>query len=279
MSRPEEKAMAMLNKWTEMKKSHDKKQNSSNPNSGNDGSDRTGRRPYLSSLCASKYDAEFWRKQLLNEISSSISKIQNTSLPESTIRDINDTINKLLREKYHWNKRIRELGGTDYIKLEKSNMEISTQQGEGSLSLTGSSGYQYFGAAKELPGVKELFAKNASKVMKREYGDLRKLVDVEYYGFRDEEDGILVQAEAEEEAKLVKEINVKRLKLAGDDSKFEYSLTSDSKEEGSTEWGSIISTSGDILAGKPIDVIPSQELIKKELFELKKRELLDNLGV
>ena len=35
-------------------------------------------------------------------------------LGEFRIRDLNDHINKLLREKQHWQERIVELGGTNY---------------------------------------------------------------------------------------------------------------------------------------------------------------------
>lgn len=35
-------------------------------------------------------------------------------LGEFRIRDLNDEINKLLREKRHWEDRILELGGSDY---------------------------------------------------------------------------------------------------------------------------------------------------------------------
>ena len=35
-------------------------------------------------------------------------------LGEFRIRDLNDEINKLLREKRHWEDRILELGGPDY---------------------------------------------------------------------------------------------------------------------------------------------------------------------
>lgn len=35
-------------------------------------------------------------------------------LGEFRIRDLNDHINKLLREKGHWQDRIVELGGTNY---------------------------------------------------------------------------------------------------------------------------------------------------------------------
>ena len=33
------------------------------------------------------------------------------NLPENTIRDLNDEVNRLIRSKGHWEHRIRELGG------------------------------------------------------------------------------------------------------------------------------------------------------------------------
>lgn len=45
-------------------------------------------------------------------------------LGEFRIRDLNDEINKLLREKGHWEVRIKELGGPDY--------GVSEQQPRGS---------------------------------------------------------------------------------------------------------------------------------------------------
>ena len=38
----------------------------------------------------------------------------SAGLGEFRIRDLNDEINKLLREKRHWEDRIKELGGPDY---------------------------------------------------------------------------------------------------------------------------------------------------------------------
>ena len=35
-------------------------------------------------------------------------------LGEFRVRDLNDEINKLLREKRHWEERILDLGGPDY---------------------------------------------------------------------------------------------------------------------------------------------------------------------
>jgi len=72
------------------------------------------RRPYLATECDNVKDAERWRIQIIREISKKVSQIQNPGLGEFRIRDLNDEINKLLREKRHWEDRILELGGPDY---------------------------------------------------------------------------------------------------------------------------------------------------------------------
>lgn len=46
-------------------------------------------------------------------------------LGEFRIRDLNDEINKLLREKRHWEDRILELGGPDYNVLSMECFIIS----------------------------------------------------------------------------------------------------------------------------------------------------------
>ncbi len=66
-----------------------------------------------------------------------------------------------------------DLGGPDYNKIERHNQ--LAEQGKGqddSMGLQGSSGYRYFGIAKDLPGVKELFARNAVKVTKKKRGEV-----------------------------------------------------------------------------------------------------------
>uniref|UniRef100_A0A669NYJ0 Pre-mRNA-splicing factor ISY1 homolog n=1 Tax=Phasianus colchicus TaxID=9054 RepID=A0A669NYJ0_PHACC len=73
------------------------------------------RRPFLASECNELPKAEKWRRQIIGEISKKVAQIQNAGLGEFRIRDLNDEINKLLREKGHWEVRIRELGGPDYI--------------------------------------------------------------------------------------------------------------------------------------------------------------------
>lgn len=72
------------------------------------------RRPFLASECSELPKAEKWRRQIISEVSKKVAQIQNAGLGEFRIRDLNDEINKLLREKRHWEVRIKELGGPDY---------------------------------------------------------------------------------------------------------------------------------------------------------------------
>ncbi|KAF9237125.1 Isy1-like splicing family-domain-containing protein [Melanogaster broomeanus] len=93
---------------------------------------RGDRRPKMASACKSLRECERWRGEILREISRKVSKIQDSGLTDYEVRDINDEINKLLREKRHWENQIIAL-------------------------VPGTKGYKYFGRAKDLPGVRELF--------------------------------------------------------------------------------------------------------------------------
>lgn len=108
---------------------------------------------------------------------------------EHRIRDLNDEINKLLREKFHWEERIRELGGADY---RKSNTKIVDSQG---IELPGSGGYKYFGAAKDLPGVRELFQKEVPLAPSKNRVDLYKIITYDYYGQLDKENEFMLEEE------------------------------------------------------------------------------------
>mmetsp|Transcript_35973 Transcript_35973/g.52724 ORF Transcript_35973/g.52724 Transcript_35973/m.52724 type:complete len:135 (+) Transcript_35973:116-520(+) len=134
MARPEEKAQAMLNKWVKMRE--DESSDNTNPTS------RQRRRPFLASECEFLHDAEHWRRQIIREISTGISKIQNPGMGEHAIRDLNDSINKLLREKYHWNKRIKALGGVDYNEMERRERIREGDMQDGGSGLKGSGGYR-----------------------------------------------------------------------------------------------------------------------------------------
>ena len=250
MARPAEKARSMLNKWVKMREE------------GNAAPSVRGKRPRLASECNHLADAEYYRNQILREITAGITKIQNPALGEHTIRDLNDEINKKFREKYHWNKRIKELGGLDYNAIERQRQieEGDLQSSSVSTSWEGPGGY--FGAAKELPGVKELFEKQAQKQQSRKRGDIMKHITPAYYGWRDEEDGVLLELEQEafqEWKKLKSDQDVEERMYENNepDCDDDYDYNNDLTDY--------------------LDV-PSQEQVSKILLEEKKKALLAKLS-
>lgn len=145
-------------------------------------------RPYSSTSVTSLPECERWRRQVLKEITREVAAIQEAG-DEVRIRQQNDHINKLLKEKSHWEKQIKALGGVDYMEQSRKMVDQDGKQA------IGVDGYFYFGAARDLPGVRELFEARQVEPKRRKRAELVKLVDSEYYGFFDEEDGKLVQEE------------------------------------------------------------------------------------
>jgi pre-mRNA-splicing factor ISY1 len=161
--------------------------------------DDNAKRPHLASMASTVHEAEKWRGQIVKDISRKVLLIQNrqagrillslyclllstpplTSFslrgnPESKTRQLNDEINKLLREKRHWERRIVELGGANHSRA--GDPQLLDENGN---ELPGSRGYRYFGAARDLPGVRDLFSKapaNSADV-RRSRGDMNKFVD------------------------------------------------------------------------------------------------------
>lgn len=74
------------------------------------------RRPKMITEVTSIPSCEKWRGQVLKEISRKVSKIQEQSLSDYQIRDLNDEINKAMREKHMWEVQIRNLGGPNYMR-------------------------------------------------------------------------------------------------------------------------------------------------------------------
>ena len=74
------------------------------------------RRPKMITEVTSIPNCEKWRGQVLKEISRKVSKIQDPSLSDFMIRDLNDEINKAMREKHMWEVQIRNLGGPNYMR-------------------------------------------------------------------------------------------------------------------------------------------------------------------
>ncbi|KAN0061051.1 NineTeen Complex (NTC) component [Thecaphora frezii] len=156
------------------------------------------RRPRLASSVSSLRDCEKWRGEILREISRKVSKIQDFGLTDFEVRDLNDEINKLLREKGHWENQILALGGANYKRGVPKMLDDSGRE------VPGTRGYKYFGRAKDLPGVKELFTRTAEQEAEAESFRSRKYqrftnLPPEYYGDADEDDGALLEFETVQE--------------------------------------------------------------------------------
>merc|ERR1712157_547937 len=103
-----------------------------------------------------------------------------------------------LREKKYWEEQIKNLGGPDYAAAAPKDVEIYGAE------LASHTGYKYFGAAKDLPGVRELFeAADVPEAPRKTRKQLFKDIQPDYYGWRDEEDGMLLLAEQEFEHEAV----------------------------------------------------------------------------
>mmetsp|Transcript_35811 Transcript_35811/g.75276 ORF Transcript_35811/g.75276 Transcript_35811/m.75276 type:complete len:268 (-) Transcript_35811:233-1036(-) len=249
MARNEEKAQALLNRFVAAKKDANRVDKS--------------QRPYLATECEDVRDCEMYRNQIIKEISKKVSLIQNEGLEEHRVRDLNDAINKLMREKGHWERQIKALGGPDYFRTAPKlfNEEDAEEVVPGK-------GYRYYGAAKNLPGVRELFRKAAPERAKRTRFEMMKGVDADYYGYRDDDDGVLVALEsAVEQEKLEQSISAweqakrERLKANPDDIPEE----DDDVDESANKFVAHVQ-------------VPDQRVIEQALLSRRKREMLAMLG-
>ena len=151
-----------------------------------------------------------------------------------------------------WEVQIREMGGPNYMRggrvYDEAGNEIAG----------GGKGYRYFGRARELPGVKELFEVKKPKEEKglESRADLRMRVDAGYYGYNlDEEDGTMVAYERRKEREA-------REALLG---------------LGETVWvagGALRGDGGEGVGWR----LPSLEDVQEELVERRRRTLLDKIG-
>ncbi|RKP39314.1 Isy1-like splicing factor [Dimargaris cristalligena] len=152
------------------------------------------KRPYVASEVDNVPEAEKWRQQVIREVARKVAKIQDVSLSEYQIRDLNDDINKSLREKRHWEDHILELGGPDYKKIGPKMLDHHGKE------IPGDRGYKYFGRAKDLPGVRELLEQEVPQLPQKSRFELSKKIDADYYGYRDEDDdGTLLAFETKQE--------------------------------------------------------------------------------
>ncbi|SCV72429.1 BQ2448_3966 [Microbotryum intermedium] len=129
---------------------------------------KTDRRPRVAASCKDLKQCERWRGEILRVISRKVSKIQDSGLTDYEVRDLNDEINKLLREKHHWENQIVALGGANYKRV---GLAGRMKDADGK-DVPGTRGYKYFGRAKDLPGVRDMFASRCMLPI-RAYGSQR----------------------------------------------------------------------------------------------------------
>ncbi|KAM0326165.1 hypothetical protein ACHAQA_006760 [Verticillium albo-atrum] len=212
------------------------------------------RRPKMITEVTAIPTCEKWRGQVLKEISRKVSRIHETSLSDYQVRDLNDEINKLMREKYMWEVQIRNLGGPNYMRGGAKIYDESGREIPG-----GGKGYRYFGRAKELPGVKELFeaARSLGAEDKPQKGrEERRFVDAAYYGYApDEEDDELLEYEAQKEAEATEH------------------MASTGKQNPPPDWEPLPGDAGD---GKGW-LLPTLEEVQEELIDRRRKRLLDQL--
>lgn len=220
------------------------------------------RRPKAPSTVTTIPLCEKWRGQILKEVSRKVTKIQDESLSDFQVRDLNDEINKLMKEKWGWERRIRELGGPNYMRGGGTVFDDQGREVPG-----GGKGYRYFGRARELPGVKEMFERAAKR---RVHGDEdengggkvkqqeinRRNLDAKYFGFGlDEEDGSLLKYERRKEKEAVERVG--------------KSATEDEDDD----WEPLPGDAGDGVRWR----LPTLEEVQDELVNRRRRQLLDKL--
>jgi len=107
-----------------------------------------------------------------------------------------------LCEKRHWENQIVALGGANY----RRNVAMLDDDGR---EVPGTKGYKYFGRAKDLPGVRELFQsrKNEEEEENQALAFYKKFMNQgpAYYGDLDENDGTLLEFEQEAEQEVWEE--------------------------------------------------------------------------
>lgn len=157
--------------------------------------------PPLIEDCNSLKECYRWRETIMKEIGDKVAEIQNAGLGDFRIRALNDEINKLLNHKRMWEGRIRELGGPDFRKNEEK------AENEEGVELPESGGYKYFGAAKDLPGVREIFFKETALPPSKNLRQLQEKLDNEYYIGPEIEERLWKECERKDEEK--KQIKLK----------------------------------------------------------------------
>lgn len=207
-------------------------------------------------------------------------------LGEFRIRDLNDEINKLLREKRHWENQISALGGPHYRRYGPKMFDAEGRE------VPGNRGYKYFGAAKDLPGVRELFEQEPPPPPRKTRAELMKDIDADYYGYRDDDDGVLIPLEEKAEKIAIQKAmqewreKQKNRNNTGNDEKAD---NIDDDEEDDDIYLADTSEHKQNTTNDPMGMlaprftshvrVPTQKAIEEALLRKKKQELLEKYGI
>lgn len=145
--------------------------------------------------------------------------------------------------------------------------------------MPGNRGYKYFGAAKDLPGVRELFEQELPPPPRKTRAELMKDITASYYGYLDDDDGILIALEEKVE-KLALQQAIEEWKekvkkgeaITGGDEDENIYVTEDVEESNKGKSEDPMSLLGPKFTSH-VDV-PTQKDIEDALLRKKKRELL-----
>ena len=272
MSRNKEKAQAGLNRFQALK-SKEAGVLESNPNL----------RPKYVQSVKSLPQAEKWRSTIISEISTKLTRISDPATSDFVLRELNDSLNKLFKEKRAWEYHIKSLGGNDYINFGKdlSNTGVVGSYIDESGKLV--TGYRYFGRAKDLSDVKPLLQSSQQTKTTKPTKKLRDQLPNSYYGYFDElqyrdlfdendierinkishslgEDELEVQTRNRDGDKLLEFENKRRIELMKE-------LSKQPK------------TDAEFIIVDFAKVIPSQSQVSEWVLDQKKSALLEKLGM
>lgn len=276
MSRNKEKAQAGLNRYHDIK-SKEAGVLESNPSL----------RPKYVQNVKSLPQAEKWRSTVLSEISVKLTRISDQATSDFQLRELNDSLNKLFKEKRAWEYHIKALGGNDYITYNKdfSNAGVYGEYVDDSGNKV--KGYRYFGRAKDLPDIKPLLESKSKengdalkgRIPKKQVKDL----PYSYYGFyEDKKSNLLRDQEIESINKIIQELGESKIDVIDYpddpvDEQYEF------EQKRSKEI--LKQMSGDPKVTPKIELtdfeveIPDENVINKWLVDRKKRELMKKLGL
>ncbi|KAH0785399.1 Cell cycle control protein [Histomonas meleagridis] len=132
-------------------------------------------------------ECERWRKRVLETMDEKLTRLYTEPIPPAETRFLNDEVNKMIKEVRRWEMRIVELGGIDYSR-------VGVKMPDGDILNTNNNQYQYFGRARNLPGVKELLEEERKQLIEKATGaqkinkeQLMEKVNSDYYGLMDDE--------------------------------------------------------------------------------------------